>query len=394
MYRTKSMGVIALAASGLLALSACSSGSPSQSSTGEESTGGASSVADDSILDGTDLDALIAAAQAEGEVVVYWASSRVQAAGDAFEEEYGIKVTSTKMADTEITERVIREVDSENVLVDMIGYEDGARIYYDLIPNGYAETFIPPAVEDKLMDDLKDPLVYLVLATAWGYNSETYPDGCPVENLWQLTEPEWKHNIHMLDPKLRSTQILWFSALEKHSDELDAAYEDFYGEPLELTEDNAGLEFIKRLAENEPILHAGDEEIAVAVGTKGQDNPPMGQYSLTRHRDNEELDHALEYCDLTPFPAYSNLGYAAMIKGSPHPNAARLFLHYLMAEDGVSAWTQNVGGYSAVPGAPSNPDNPYASVEEWGHKMLNLSDVETFTDRRGALTDFWTQVNG
>ncbi|WP_454299190.1 ABC transporter substrate-binding protein [Salana multivorans] len=235
-------------------------------------------------------------------LVAYWHSSRIEKAGEAFEEKYGIKVTGTKQTDSETTERVVREVESGNILADVIGYDDGARLANHLIPYEIITNYVPPAYADVIDPEYTDPMIYLFQVTVWGYNTETYPDGCPVSNLWELTEPEWKRNIHMLDPRLRTTQVQWFAEAEKHSDELEAAYQEYAGEPLKLTEENAGLEFIKRLAQNDPIVHQGDEEIAVAVGVTGQANPPMGQYTIGRHRDNEKLGHALGYCELTRSP--------------------------------------------------------------------------------------------
>lgn len=368
-----------------VAISGCSSDSDSTAESGDTAT---------EQLDGTDMEALIAAAQEEGELVAYWHSSRIAKAGEAFEAKYGIKVTGTKSSDTETTERVIREVDSGNVLADIIGYDDGARLATDLIPNGYVINYVPPAFADKIDSDFQDPLIYLFQPSIWGYNTESYPDGCPVETIWQLTEPEWKQRIHLLDPALFSTQIQWFAELEAHSDDLAKAYEDHYGKPLELTEENAGLEFIKRLADNEPTLHQGDEEIAAAVGVKGQTDAPMGSYTLGRFRDNEELDYASDYCELTPFSAFNQPTYTGIVKDAKHPNAARLFINFLMTDEGVSPWTQDIGAYSVISDLPSNPDNPYPSVDAWGDNMLNLVDTDLITERRRAISDFWTKVIG
>jgi iron(III) transport system substrate-binding protein len=61
------------------------------------------------------LDELIVAAQKEGEVNTYWHSSRMgKKVAKAFEEKYGVKVNATKMKDSEMTERIVREVTSGN----------------------------------------------------------------------------------------------------------------------------------------------------------------------------------------------------------------------------------------------------------------------------------------
>ena len=77
------------------------------------------------------LDELIAAAQKEGEVNTYWHSSRMgKKVAKAFEEKFGVKVNATKMKDSEMTERIVREVTSGNVIVDLVGYDDGPFLRY------------------------------------------------------------------------------------------------------------------------------------------------------------------------------------------------------------------------------------------------------------------------
>ena len=60
-------------------------------------------------------------------------------------------------------------------------------------------------------------------------------------------------------------------------DQLAASYKELYGKELTLSDgcENAGYEFLKRLHDNEPIFTSSSDEIAEAVGTKGQTNPPV-----------------------------------------------------------------------------------------------------------------------
>lgn len=64
-----------------------------------------------------------------------------------------------------------------------------------------------------------------------------------------------------------------------------------------------------------------------------------------------------------------------------------------MTEEGVSPWTADPGAYSVVPGLSSNPENPFDSIDAWGDRVLNLTDVENVAQRRGELMDFWIRVN-
>ena len=121
------------------------------------------------------LDELIAAAQKEGEVNTYWHSSRMgKKVAKAFEEKYGVKVNATKMKDSEMTERIVREVTSGNVIVDLVGYDDGPFLDTVLTPKGMVENYVPPYVAKDIPADSSKPLIYLWQPFVIGYNSETY----------------------------------------------------------------------------------------------------------------------------------------------------------------------------------------------------------------------------
>src|SRR5690606_33048773 len=120
----------------------------------------------------SDMDELIAAAQAEGSLVAYWMSSRIARAGEGFEAKYGIKVLGTKMTDAESTEKVVREVESGNVQADIIGYDDGPRLVTELIPGGYVVNYVPEALVDTIPESSRDPLIYLWQVSIFGYNTE------------------------------------------------------------------------------------------------------------------------------------------------------------------------------------------------------------------------------
>ena len=339
----------------------------------------------------SDFDALVRAAQAEGKVVAYWHSSRVSKAAEGFKAKYGITVLGTKMTDAESTERVVREVESGNVQADLIGYDDGPRLVTELLPAGFVENYVPPALAASVPAASRDPLVYLWQVTIFGYNTERY-SACPISNVWQLTEPEWAGRLHMLDPRLRSTQLQAFSAIEDRSAELAAAYQKQYGRPLVLTEANAGLEFIKRLAASRPILYNEDVEIAANVGARGQDKPPLGLYTLGRHREIKEKNLALGVCQLEPFQGINQPSYAQIVARAPHPQAARLFLHYLLTEQGAAPWTADLGAYSSNPTLSSHPGNPHPSITGWGDTLL-VSDNRRAAERRQALLDLWIRNN-
>lgn len=340
--------------------------------------------------EGFDLDALIAAAQAEGELIAYWHSSRIEKAGNLFAEKYGITVNGTKMNDSEQTERIIREVDSGNIQVDVLGYDDGGTLVTHLIPEGYVTNWVPPDLEDKISPEDRDPLIYLWQPRFFGYNTEVYGDTCPIANVWQLTEPEWRSKIIIRDPQVTTAQLGFFAAIVSNPEMMAQAYHEYYGEDLEISEENAGWEYLKRLFQNNVLVMGSDDDVSQAVGGAGQTDPPIGMYTYTKHRNMEELDLHLGICStMKPFMGYALPTFVAQVNGAPHPNAAKLFTHFVLTEEGVSPWVlADLGGYSSNLEVSANPEDEIGSWENWKNYLIAFDPAEAIKIRQD-LTDFW-----
>ncbi len=337
-----------------------------------------------------DLDTLIAAAQEEGELIAYCGSGRIEKAGEIFEEMYGIKVEGTKMKDAEQNERLVRQVDAGNVQVDLVAGDSGPRYEFELIPEGYLIRWFPPDLVDVIPEKLQDPVRFLWQPRVFGYNTEVYGDECPVSNVWQLTEEDWKGKVIVRDPQITSAQLDMFVAIVSNPEPLAQAYEDYYGEPLATDEENAGWEFVKRLFENDLILMDSDSDVSEAVGGAGQTDPPIGIYALTKHRDIEEKNLKLRAChEMEPFMGYWYPMYPLIVKDAPHPNAAKLFIHCLLSGPCVKPWAfDSIGGFSPNPDVEVHPDNDFLLFTEWEARMLTWEN-QAIWDFEQPVLDFW-----
>ncbi|HEY6072794.1 MAG TPA: ABC transporter substrate-binding protein [Anaerolineales bacterium] len=342
-----------------------------------------------------DLQALIRDARAEGNLVVYHPSSRINVAGGIFEKMYGIKVRGTKMGDPEQAERVIREVDSGRVQVDVIHHEDGPFLEARLIPRGYVVSWIPPDMATVIPERYHSPLVDKVQPRIFTYNFETYGSACPISNVWELADPKWKGKVILRDPVLTPANLAFFATVVSSPKMLDKAYRDLYGKPLELTEapvgriKNAGWEFLKRLFTNDIVVMGSDEDIGDAVGAAGQKAAPIGMVTLTKLRDNKAKNLKLGTCKtLQPFMGYALPEYVVIVKNAPHPNAAKLWVHFSLTTEGISTWTiADVGGFSANPRVPTHPDNE-GTWTAWEKRLLPIDNKRSMGLRQDVL-DFW-----
>jgi len=168
------------------------------------------------------------------------------------------------------------------------------------------------------------------------YNEESYPDGSPVNNLWQLTQPEWKGKVIMVDPLVRGDYLDLMTEIVLRSDEMADAYEQLFGAPIKLDEgiNNAGEQFIKELFANDLVLVGSTDDVNAAVGLLGQTDAPVGFTSYSDRRDNEDEGWALQVAnDVVPSNGISFPALLGIVKGAQHPAAARLLIHFMMGDD-------------------------------------------------------------
>ncbi|HIY65664.1 MAG TPA: ABC transporter substrate-binding protein [Candidatus Agrococcus pullicola] len=283
------------------------------------------------------LDELIERAQQEGPITVYDGTSKIEEMAEAFSQEYGIEATGVKLDASEAIELVTREAQSGNVVGDIVAISDLPALTNQLVPNGFITNYVPAELEGNIDESMRDPLVLITDPAFFTYNSEVH-DSCPIDNVWQLTDSEWTGAFAIDDPAGSNATLDWFSQLEQFGeDDLAAAYEEQFGEPLQTELDSAAAEWVSRLASNDPIITQSSEEASEAVGALGQENPPMGLLSSAKYRNIDEKGYALAVCDgLEPFTGRAAPKGIAIATGTESPYAAMLFVYYALTQEGIT----------------------------------------------------------
>ena len=335
------------------------------------------------------LDELVAAAKTEAPITVYAVTGKIVETAKAFSEKYGVQATGKKVNESGQVELMIRESQAGNVVGDVAVAMDVASAMAQLLPEGIAESWLPPDLEKDIAPDARNPLTVVSDAHVWTYNTEKYQT-CPVTNIWQLTEPKWKGKLAMLDLLDKPLYADWFNQMETHLDDKVAkAYEDLYGKKLETSEQSATAAWVKAFAENGPLL-SDSTTVANAAGAPGQAEPFFVITSTAKYRDNVTNGLKLGICaGVEPFTGFLYPGYGLIAKGTKSPNAARLFVHYLMTEEGISAQTADgkISGNTTVALPADEPSGIGKHVGE-----LMTFDAATAGDdfeKRQDWQDFW-----
>ena len=337
-----------------------------------------------------DLNALIEAAKAEEPITVYDTTGKIVEMADAFTAKYGVTATGTKVKAAAQLEMIIREAQANNVQGDVFIVHDAPAALAQIIPQGFAASWVPPDLAGNIDPKAQDPLTVITSANVWTYNTELY-DACPITNIWQLTEPEWRGKVALQDPLGKSSYTDWFNQMALHGDEaMAAAYKDHFGGDLDTSTETATAAWVKALAANAPLLTDADQGASDAVGAPGQKEGFVGLLSSAKYRDNTDSGYKLGLCTgMVPTVGWLYPGIGLITAGSTSPNAAKLFVHYIMTDEGIAP--QSADGKMSTNSAVALPADEPSGV---GALLDQLLAYDTSTglddwDTRQDWQDLW-----
>ncbi|ALJ18895.1 ABC transporter substrate-binding protein [Microbacterium sp. No. 7] len=298
--RARRTSAAALAVAGALALAACSPGAgdaPDPAATGSE-------TADD----------LVQAAQAEGSLTWYTGTTPTGAetVAQAFEEEYGVRVDVVRLTSNEIAQRFQAEAAAENTQADVL-LTVAETFFVDMHEQGLTETLDPADFEGYpaefalpggagLTTGVNLPVIV--------YNTDVLGDVAP--QTWEdLLAPELKGQIVIADPRGSNAWAQYWSVLLR---------DEGLGEPfLEAIADQDFL-LTASTVPGTQLVGAGEGGLLIA-GTPGSTQP--------------SIDQGLPLAMVTPSePTVTGRNWVALVADAPHPNAGRLFVQWLVGEEG------------------------------------------------------------
>lgn len=337
-----------------------------------------------------DLNALIEAAKGEKPITVYASTGKIRKAAAAFTKKYGIEATGSKVKGGAQIEKIVRESQSGNIIGDVLISSDAAATLAQLIPTGMVGSWLPPDLASGIPEGSRDPLVVWRDPAIWSYNSDKYKS-CPVDNIWALTDSKWNRKVALSDPLNKPGYIDWFNQMETHWDQAMAnAYEAHFGNKLDTSKQSAMASWVQGLAANAPLLTDSDSAAAEAIGTPGQADPFIGLVSSAKYRGVAKGALTMAICkDIKPYIGFANPSYGLIASGTDSPNAAKLFLRFMMTEEGVSPMTLDgkVSGNTDVPKHPKEASGVAALADRlMPHNAATGGDD---FDKRQDWQDFW-----
>jgi iron(III) transport system substrate-binding protein len=265
-----------------------------------------------------------AAKKEGGELTWYTAHSddiTAQALGRSFESIYpGIKVNVLRTTAQVAYQRITQELKASAVQCDVFSSTDLGHSV-ELKTKGAFEKYIPEN-SSKVLDIYKgyDPDgTYFVTSAGLigiGYNTAKVKPADAPKNWTDLLDPKWKDNIALGHPGFSGYVGTWALTLRNQY----------------------GWEFFEKLAKNNPrvgrsindtvtMLNAGESAVAGSgpVGTLLDSLKKGNPLAMVYPTDGSVLI----------------IAPSSIMKASKHPNAARLYMEFLMSEGASRIWVEH-----------------------------------------------------
>jgi len=282
--------------------------------------------------------AMVDAAKDEGRLVWYSTliiDQAVRPMATAFQEKYGIEVAYSRAPGSDVALKVINEARAGRVAGDVF---DSTTAMIPLLEAGLVESYAPEAVA-AYPDDLKDPegrwaTTHLYFLTT-SYNTEMIPaDEVP------------RTYDDLLDPK-------WRGAMAWTNDLTPSGAPGFIYNMLAVKGEEKGMDYLRKLAEQRPATIAASQRVVLDRVISGE--YPLGLMTFNHHDEISRAKGApVDWIKMEPLVATTSA--IGILKNAPHPNAAKLFVEFVLSEEGQKVLAEAFY-------LPAHPDVP-AKVPE------------------------------
>lgn len=292
---------------------------------------------------------LYALAQEEGgKITIYATSSKMLKEEELFEEKFpGLDVEIYDLDQDDVLAKCEIEAETGNKTADVLQAKDvNGDVFFEFYEEGYCNAYYPKDICEHIEENaLRYGYPLYQSQSFWYYNTEAYPDGCPITNWWQIIEKNedgsQKYRILTKEIGQETAYLSLFASFIVNSEAMEAAYEELYGEPLEYTydasafefpveENNAGVEYLWRFSQMRMTFIGDGDELVLAVHNSTKEDPALALASGGKIGNRDESGYNIAWCtNLAPYTGLRNSEYLYVVEGSDNPAGARLFIRFV-----------------------------------------------------------------
>ncbi|MGR3321629.1 MAG: ABC transporter substrate-binding protein [Pseudooceanicola sp.] len=298
-------------------------------------------------------DELVAAAKEEGELTWYvsqFSTGLAEDLGAIFSEKYdGITVNVIRATGQVIYARLAQDVRAGVAQADVFSGTDLGHLH-ELRGQNMLMEFTPPGADSVRppFKDMEPGFWYATTAnpTVMAYNTDEVSAEEAPKNWTDLNDPKWKGKVAVTHPGFSGGAGSWAVLMNK-----------MYGEG-----------FFTGLRDNDPyigrslidpptVIAAGERSVGIAVFSVAARNKIAGNpIEIIYPTDGSKL----------------SLGGTAVLANAPHPNAAQLFVNFLLGPEASQRMVEN--GMLPISAAVEPPEG-VRSLEEIPTVVLSEEDL-------------------
>src|SRR5262245_46042847 len=254
---------------------------------------------------------IIDGARKEGKVVFYASmeTACAQMMVAQFQKRYPfIKLDATRIGSERMATRLIAETQGRKVQADVVN--QSGFDFYGVLQKGIFESYQSPE-RAALPPEYKDANGLWTINSATlnviGYNTKLVPPAGVPKSFWDLTDPKWKGQLLMDENESK-----WMAGMMSYHGEAKV------------------MELLRKLAAQEIQFRAGHTLIQTLAAAGER---PIVAVAFANGVDRLKKDGApIEWVAADPIIGLTfGLG---LVKDAPHPNAARLFIDFLLSREG------------------------------------------------------------
>lgn len=316
----------------------------------------------------TEWERLVQAAKKEGQVVLITSATPAQREAfiSVFKGRYGIDLEFITGRAAETVAKLFTERKAGLYTVDL--YLRGTTTALDTLkPAGLLDPLEPVLVLPEVIDPKvwwgeklrwADQAHYMLTFMSFpsgkvGINTDLVKAG-EIKSYQNLLEPRWKGKFTMNDPTVSGSGYRWFHTVARFI---------------------LNVDYMRALARQEPVI-LRDQRVQVEWLVRGKYPVAISPHEGTI-TDFLSVG-GVSMTVLTPREGgylTAGGGAIALINKAPHPNAAKLFVNWLLTREGQTIYSKTYGAQSARVDVPTDYLNPW-SLRESGVKYVDVMDEE------------------
>jgi iron(III) transport system substrate-binding protein len=326
----------------------------------------------------TDWEQTVKAAEKEGQVTVYMSGYVALIDAGYFQKAFPkIKVVSVSGEGTQLTPRIAAERRAGKYLVDV--YSGGGNSIYQVLYLGkMLEPIKPALILPEVVDESKwwegrHKYVDRERQHTFVYEGNVSAGATPGYNINLLNPREFRSYWDFLNPKLRG-KIVSIDIRQVRGAGLPWQY--LYYNP------ELGPPYIKRLYSEMDVTMTGDIRQAIDWLATGKFTLCIPCRNVARGKHQGLPVEDFEPYDLKEGISLSSAyGQVVLVNRAPHPNAAKVFINWLLSREGQTAF-QKVMSVPEDPKDSRRVDVPKDHIpppdrRKDGMKYFDLDDPET-----------------